>query len=289
MWLQLAYNGSAWTMTTAMGAVASPKHYPNRGLHTKTSGIVPTPSISVYLYHDPPPLALSVCLGPCFSCCLCAWVPASRAVWGPLSLPLVLSGGLGPCLSCCLGPGSLPLVLSGGLCPCLSCCLGASVPASRAVWGPGSLPLVLSGGLGPCLSCFLGAWVPPCHCCFDFFVPPFCPHRSSTRETDDDDDGDGAVIVDAGEFCMSSSKVLSVCPLLEESLRDSRPGNILPERLLHSLSSPCMDLVLWSPPTSQIQKLLRSLTGLLDSSQEKPSPATHPIWVAREHVDNMEL
>uniref|UniRef100_A0A8C5QJ49 Uncharacterized protein n=1 Tax=Leptobrachium leishanense TaxID=445787 RepID=A0A8C5QJ49_9ANUR len=103
------------------------------------------------------------------------------------------------------------------------------------------------------------------------------------------DNEDHSVIVDPGEFCMSSSKVLTVCPLLEETLQDCRPGNILPEKLLRSLSSPCMDLVLWSPPTSQIQKLLRSLTGLLESSPEKSSPSNQSSWSGREQVDTMEL
>ncbi|KAM4705712.1 host cell factor C1 regulator 1 [Rhinophrynus dorsalis] len=95
-----------------------------------------------------------------------------------------------------------------------------------------------------------------------------------------------SVLVDPEEFCMSNCKVLSVCPLLEESLRDHRPGTILPERLLHSLSSPCMELVLWSPPTSHIQQLIRSLAGLPDPPLKKLSSSTN---LPKEQEDHMEL
>ncbi|CAI9598429.1 unnamed protein product, partial [Staurois parvus] len=65
------------------------------------------------------------------------------------------------------------------------------------------------------------------------------PDSSSEEET---------VLVDPEEFCMNNAKVLSVCPLLEKALWDVRPDSIVPEKILHSLSSPCLELVIWSPP-----------------------------------------
>ncbi|KAM4027731.1 uncharacterized protein ACNLHF_023364 [Anomaloglossus baeobatrachus] len=80
---------------------------------------------------------------------------------------------------------------------------------------------------------------------------------------------DENVIVDPGEFSLGSCNVISVCPLLEETLRDPRPDSIIPESLLHSLTSPCLELVLWSPPSGPIHQLLRSLAGMEDRSSRR--------------------
>ncbi|XP_075050676.1 host cell factor C1 regulator 1 [Mixophyes fleayi] len=96
-------------------------------------------------------------------------------------------------------------------------------------------------------------------------VSPLQEPQSLETGSPDSDPEEEDVLVDPGEFCMSSSQVLVVCPVLEESLRDTRPGSIVPESLLRSLSSPCLELVVWSPPTSPIHQLLRSLAGLQDS------------------------
>ncbi|KAM5132420.1 host cell factor C1 regulator 1 [Mantella aurantiaca] len=102
------------------------------------------------------------------------------------------------------------------------------------------------------------------------------PLQSLESGSSDSSSEEESVIVDPGEFCMNNAKVLSVCPLLEETLRDSRPDSIVPEKILHSLSSPCLELVIWSPPISPIHRLLRSLSRLEDppmkSRQGKDGP-----------------
>ncbi|KAE8599968.1 hypothetical protein XENTR_v10017410 [Xenopus tropicalis] len=103
-------------------------------------------------------------------------------------------------------------------------------------------------------------------------------------ETEEEEEEDN-VVVDPGEFSMNHIKVLSVCPLLEETLQQHRPGSILPERILHSLSSPCMELVLWSPPSGHIQQLIRCLAGTL----EPPLQDLSPNAVAKDQEDQMEL
>ncbi|KAM4611210.1 host cell factor C1 regulator 1, partial [Discoglossus pictus] len=110
----------------------------------------------------------------------------------------------------------------------------------------------------------------------------------SSGEAEVPDEEEEGVLVDPGEFCMSSAKVLTVCPLLEETLRAPNPGEILPARLLRSLSSPCMELVLWSPPSSHIQKLIRSLTGL-EPPPNKPSSPRCSRSGTPEMEDHMEL
>lgn len=55
-------------------------------------------------------------------------------------------------------------------------------------------------------------------------------HRSPDSSSEED-----TVIVDPEEFCMNNAKVLSVCPLLEKTLREVRPDSIVPEKILHSL------------------------------------------------------
>ncbi|OCT75114.1 hypothetical protein XELAEV_18034104mg [Xenopus laevis] len=100
------------------------------------------------------------------------------------------------------------------------------------------------------------------------------------EETEEEDN----VVVDPGEFSMTQTKVLSVSPLLEETLRQHRPGTILPEKILHSLSSPCMELVLWSPPSGHMQQLIRSLTGTL----EPPLQDLSSNEVAKEQEEQME-
>lgn len=99
--------------------------------------------------------------------------------------------------------------------------------------------------------------------------PPGTGSPDSSSEED-------TVIVDPEEFCMNNAKVLSVCPLLEKTLREVRPDSIVPEKILHSLSSPCLELVIWSPPTSPIHRLLHSLSRPQDpptkSRQGKDRP-----------------
>ncbi|XP_077127684.1 uncharacterized protein LOC143783177 [Ranitomeya variabilis] len=97
------------------------------------------------------------------------------------------------------------------------------------------------------------------------------PKMSAHQESQDPENGspdpsteDDNVILDPGEFSLGGCNVISVCPLLEETLRDPRPESIIPESLLHSLSSPCLELVLWSPPSGPIHQLLRSLAGMED-------------------------
>ncbi|NP_001089337.1 uncharacterized protein LOC734387 [Xenopus laevis] len=115
--------------------------------------------------------------------------------------------------------------------------------------------------------------------------PQFREVRSSNgdeklEETEEEDN----VVVDPGEFSMNHDKVLSVSPLLEETLRQHRAGTILPEKILHSLSSPCMELVLWSPPSGHMQQLIRSLTGTL----EPPPHNLSSNQVAKEQEEQME-
>ncbi|XP_075437149.1 host cell factor C1 regulator 1 isoform X1 [Ascaphus truei] len=115
------------------------------------------------------------------------------------------------------------------------------------------------------------------------------PHLDPQTGSPAELDGGERILVDPGEFCMSRSKVLTVCPVLRDSLRDRPPGDILPQRLLHSLSSPCMELVLWSPPASQIQQLICSLASLLQHPRELPSPPACPRRGVQEVEDHMEL
>lgn len=86
------------------------------------------------------------------------------------------------------------------------------------------------------------------------------------RRSPDSSSEDENVLVDPEEFSMSGCKVISVCPILEETLKEPRPETIIPESLLHSLSSPCLELVLWSPPSGPIHHLLRSLAGVEEGS-----------------------
>ncbi|KAG8431085.1 hypothetical protein GDO86_019455 [Hymenochirus boettgeri] len=115
--------------------------------------------------------------------------------------------------------------------------------------------------------------------------PLFWKTGSSEEDLKLEETDEETVILDSGEFCMSSSKVLSVCPLLEETLRHNQPGNILPERLLHSLSSPCMELMVWAPPSHHIQKLLRSLAGDLDP----PIDRLYTKELTKDQEDQMDL
>ncbi|KAG9472881.1 hypothetical protein GDO78_016070 [Eleutherodactylus coqui] len=100
-------------------------------------------------------------------------------------------------------------------------------------------------------------------------MPLLQDRQDAGRSSPDSSSEDENVIVDPGDFCMSSCKVMSVCPLLEEKLRDPRPESVIPESLLHSLTSPCLELVLWSPPSGPIHQLLRSLAGRDEASCRK--------------------
>ncbi|KAM3929338.1 uncharacterized protein RB166_007110 [Leptodactylus fuscus] len=111
--------------------------------------------------------------------------------------------------------------------------------------------------------------------------PPPEPQDTGRGSSDSDSD-DEKVLVDSGDFCMSSCNVISVCPNLEEKLREPRPESIVPKSLLHPVMSPCLELVLWSPPSGPIHQLLSSLAGVKEG-ERKPTP-----W-KKEADEGMEL
>ncbi|KAM9306020.1 uncharacterized protein PAF06_013192 [Gastrophryne carolinensis] len=66
-------------------------------------------------------------------------------------------------------------------------------------------------------------------------IPPLLPGPRGDSSPEDEEDEE-TVVVDPGEFSMSNTEVLSVCPLLEETLRCARrPDTIVPEKILRSL------------------------------------------------------
>lgn len=115
-------------------------------------------------------------------------------------------------------------------------------------------------------------------------MSPLQDSQDTGRRSPDSSSEDENVIVDPGEFSMSGCKVISVCPILEKKLKDPRPESIIPESLLHSLSSPCLELVLWSPPSGPIHHLLRSLAGVEEGSRDGACRKTR-----REAEEGMEL
>ncbi|XP_006000937.1 uncharacterized protein LOC102357370 [Latimeria chalumnae] len=98
------------------------------------------------------------------------------------------------------------------------------------------------------------------------------------RLDEEDEDGETelkkSVIVE-GVFDMNDSPVFTVSSALQEELKFVA-SNILPERLLQSMSLPCMELVLWKPPGSIIQQAIRSLTGQQDTFQSLSAAAKPP-------------
>ncbi|XP_030065382.1 host cell factor C1 regulator 1 [Microcaecilia unicolor] len=75
-------------------------------------------------------------------------------------------------------------------------------------------------------------------------------------------------VVLEGEFSMGEAPTLILSTVLQESLREPGLKNILPEQVQYSLNYPCMELVLWKPPGSLIQKAIHSLRRQQDSSPE---------------------
>nr|XP_033801293.1 host cell factor C1 regulator 1 isoform X2 [Geotrypetes seraphini] len=80
------------------------------------------------------------------------------------------------------------------------------------------------------------------------------------------EDGREENVLMEGEFSMGEAPTLILSSVLQESLRESGLKNILPEQVQYSLSHPCMELVLWKPPGSLIQKAIHSLRRQQESS-----------------------
>ncbi|XP_059809896.1 uncharacterized protein LOC132383112 [Hypanus sabinus] len=91
-----------------------------------------------------------------------------------------------------------------------------------------------------------------------------------------------------GMFDMSDSRVLVLSPDLQLEL--SRPVEILPPEVLHSLNHPCMELLLWQPPGHSVHRAIRSLSlGLSDSETRVTTPTTPRNQERRAAEEDMDV
>uniref|UniRef100_UPI00398E9699 uncharacterized protein n=1 Tax=Pristiophorus japonicus TaxID=55135 RepID=UPI00398E9699 len=102
------------------------------------------------------------------------------------------------------------------------------------------------------------------------------------------------VIVE-GMFDMSDSRVIVMSSALQNRLKIPTE-DILPREVLRSMSHPCMELMLWEPPGSMIQRAIRALRlggeGKERGSEHEPERTCGPRqWSSLLHQleDEMEL
>ncbi|XP_062918642.1 uncharacterized protein LOC134353967 [Mobula hypostoma] len=90
-----------------------------------------------------------------------------------------------------------------------------------------------------------------------------------------------------GMFDMSDSRVLVLSPDLQLEL--SRPVDILPPEILHSLNHPCMELLLWQPPGHSAHRAIRSLGLGLSGSETGVAGPTTPRNQERRTAEEEEM
>ncbi|XP_060678672.1 uncharacterized protein LOC132810748 isoform X2 [Hemiscyllium ocellatum] len=97
--------------------------------------------------------------------------------------------------------------------------------------------------------------------------------------------GEGRDVIVEGMFDMSDSHVIVMSPELQRRLQ-TPPDEILPRNILESIKRPCMEIMLWTPPSSLLQETMWALRRSARRSEEDDKEGERTLPQQRD--DEME-